>query len=807
MVTIAQLKEWRPEKLSSLADTLNGHRQKLTYLQEDIDDGRPPKSWIGGDAENARTEHQKLASDIYDDVAELTAVIEAIDLAQPEIANAKSMLETALSRAKGNGFEVSADGTVSDPDGQYHSRFEAEQAGEVMRGIADDISTALQKATDADSNLAEELSRANKGDIDATSNLTGMGSIEDMLRGMTPDQQVTYLTEHPEKLKGLAHTLPPEVQQKIADKIAPDFGDGDVDPKTVQVMAALEHESPFTKNLYDKVTPDQLQAVVNHLSDDAYPEGHVSSDADKKAVQEYKDFLTAAGAGFATYTKGTGEYAPPSNLVDTWTNAIENGEPGEGSALTLLLKAGGQNESYDKDFIAPLTDKVYDWERSQDGPVWAPRDRQPGLIDPFLTTDDHMFSNKGGYIYASDGMANLLGAMGHSPDGAQQFFSDDSGGVDQDKMKYLVTERTFSGDHQSDEGNGLGAALAAAGIGKDGHTAWNAEFTNDLFKTIADKSGTGDGHFIGIDYPDDKWHIWPGMNDDLGKLAGSYAHDVYDIVDSGASEGGATNLNISGGDLDKVLGEIGRGDKTGLETLGTALAVEGNERTDAAIHDWEKQHPGVPHTLAAATESNLATTLQGVGDSNGKVLGHVITEGIKVDVDDDKIAATRAEMTSKAIDVASGFIPGGGDVLGKAAGHLATSAFDVTKDQAIDQLKNAVASAPDATSGQYISDSRGLEDSVKFNMVNQLVQNGYVKDVPDSLLVDGPHGKMLNPDLYDANGVDGIGSKGQYTDAQLAQMRKDWNYFTEKSPDHNLIDGVTSQAMDGFDRELNKAGS
>lgn len=800
MVTIAQLKSWKPDGLVSLADTLNVHRRELTYLQDEVDDGKPPKSWIGGDASAATNQHNRLASDIYDNVAELVGVINALDVAGPDLKAAKELLENALHRAKGEGFDVSPTGVVTSSK-EYEDQAKADAASDKMRQIADDIADAITRATQADTDLAAALNRAQADKFDTTGNLGSM-SIETDLRSMSPQEQASYLMDHPDLLKAMGPTLAPEIQELIADKAASDFEDHDVSPKTVEAIAALSKEPAFAKKLFDQVSLEDLEGAVKHINDEAYPNGQVSSRADDEDVKAYKEFLSATGAAYATYTKGTGEYAPPSDLVDKWESAITSGDDGQAAALTLLLRAGGNTESYDPDFIGDLSNRIYDWERSQDGPVWRHRD-DDGVINPFLTKDDKLFSSDPGYRYASDGMANLLGAMGNTPEAAEKFFSTSDGGVDQGKIKYLVTERTFSMDHRSDEGEGLGAAIAAAGIGEDGHTKWNADFTSDVFEAIADKSGTGDS---GINPLDDVWHVWPGMTDDLGTLAGSYAHDVYDLVDSGATDGSETSLDISSGDLDKVIGEIGRGDKTGLETLNAAIAVEGNARTDEAIRQWEEEHPGTPFTLQAATESNLGTALEGVADSNGKVLGHIIDQGIRVDVADEDLAKTRAEYASKAIDVAAGFVPGAGDVLGESAGHVAKSTFDLGKGEVISQLKSAVGEAPPATSGEYISNSRGVGESVKWSMVDRLIQNGYVKDVPDSLLVEGPDGtRMLNPGLYDSDRLDSVGKKGEYTEEQLSQMKRDWNYFTQKHPDHNLIDGVTSQALDAVDRELNKA--
>jgi hypothetical protein len=105
-----------------------------------------------------------------------------------------------------------------------------------------------------------------------------------------------------------------------------------------------------------------------------------------------------------------------------------------------------------------------------------------------------------------------------------------------------------------------------------------------------------------------------------------------------------------------------------------------------------------------------------------------------------------------------------------------------------------------------------MPDQIRYNMVNQLINNGYLADaqgnstVPDSLLVEGPNGtRVLNPTLYDADGIEGIGEKDEYTSAQQAQMRADWVEFTKHHPDANRLLGITAQGLDAFDRELNKS--
>lgn len=172
---------------------------------------------------------------------------------------------------------------------------------------------------------------------------------------------------------------------------------------------------------------------------------------------------------------------------------------------------------------------------------------------------------------------------------------------------------------------------------------------------------------------------------------------------------------------------------------------------------------------------------------------------------------------SKAVDIAGGFIPGAGSVLGQGAGHLATSSYDLAKGQGLDLLKQTVGTAPDATADQYRQQSRdATENALEYNTINQLIRAGYLGDqdpggeeqpgIPPSLLVDGPNGtQVVNPDLYDADGIEEIGEEGDYTAAEIEQMREDWNAWLDPTNNvRNITEGIVSQAQDGFDRELNK---
>ena len=840
-VTIAELLSWEPGDLGDVADQLNKSRKTLVDLQDEIDATKPPADWHSDAGNAARSAHRTLKLDLNDMTAEVAKVVLGLDVASTNLARAKTDLQGQLDHARtlkctvdhGSG-QVTPPSEEDDPDG------EVTQAQ--VNAVAQGISEALTDAANADADLAGVLKAAQKDQIDGgkgsladanalTVALAGTGAKEEYykqtLGKMSAAEQKQWIKDHAKKLPPeAAAAVKKEVQEDLAREMAQDIHNGGVlGDRSVKVMAFLSHQQPFAHQFYSEVSPEEIAKQVRAYNDDTYPNGYQSDHADDGDEQAYRDFLSAAGATLATYTKGTGTYAPPGDLTDRYFDAITADEDGQGAALTLLLRAGGAHDSYEPRFLSDLTGKVYDWERDQNGPVWGPRDDEL-TVNPFGTDDDH-------YRYATDGLANLLGAMEKSPDAAQKFFyegyPDHDLGAENDRLKYLVTERTFSSDKFSDEGDGLGKALEAAAVGDrddeplfgaDGVSKrdFSADFTSDLFKTIADKSGTGDGHLGPIDYPDDKWHIWSGMGDELGNIGAGYSSDVYDIV-AGNPHPGPGHLDLGGDDFDKVLGEIGRGDKKGIETLSAGLMIEGNHRLDGAIAQYQTEHPGQPVTMEALSSGGLAEALRGVGGTNGEVVGHVLDKSVLVDIDDDKIQETRDAYVAKAVDVAGGFVPGAGTVLGEGASEISKSAYDLGKSEGLDLLKDQLSGSDSATSDTYVQGQRSsLDDGLKYNTINQLIRNGYFGDqhpgvpggdhtspIPESLLVDGGNGqRVLNPGLYDADGVDSIGKEGQYTPAEVAQMKKDWYDFNQ-STELNQAQGVASASQDGFDRELNQS--
>lgn len=174
MVSINELLDWDPAGLGEAADSLTITRRALVDLQDEIDGGRPPSSWIAGSASAAHREHERLRTRLLDLTAEVADVAVNLDDAQARILTAKNALQDALSDASIEGFVVNrASGSVSDP-GTYEDVVERDLAARRLRSIVADIDAALMRAQEADADLAAAMTSAARGRTDG-----GTGSLAD----------------------------------------------------------------------------------------------------------------------------------------------------------------------------------------------------------------------------------------------------------------------------------------------------------------------------------------------------------------------------------------------------------------------------------------------------------------------------------------------------------------------------------------------------------------------------------------------------------------------------------------------------
>lgn len=797
MVTIAQLQSWSPATLSAVADVLIKRKRGLEDLQDEIDAAKPPASWQQGNSAAARTQHTMLRDRLNDMAAEVARVAAEYDIAAAEIKAAKADLEQWLETARAKGYDVSSEGgdvVVRDPTppvvgGRGAPSVPVEPVtGPTPEEVATGLAAALKRAQAADSALARALSAAHLGTVDG-----GTGSVADAgVRGqgaaMTLQEQIDYVRT--------ADGIPPEVmkyisseaQQALADEVAGDIHGEEHDPDrgTVTILQNLQGQAPFAHRLFTTVSADEFADTIDEMSAGAYPVGGRGAVSVTPISRDlYKDFLNAAGATLATYTKGEGAYAPPADFADRFFNEIvDDGNHENAAALTLLVRAGGEQTSFDPAFLRDVTGQVYEWERDHDGdPVWGPRDS--GIRDP----------NREGTAYsggsAKDGLANLLGGMQHTPKAAQDFFTGNYDGSSEsldERMDYLVgggDGRTWDASDGSDEGDGLGRALEAATVGEATRTPVGDDIASKFLQNVAKYGGETDGMV------DDKWHIGPGMTDSLGTILSGYTSDVYEEISGGSME----HLDLghdSREDLAQILAELGRPqDKSGLETLTAAMVLQSRAEYGNQILSMNDH---------STLESLLTGGLDGRQQTSGDVLGQFLNDSLKMASEDDQTDAARAAMISKAIDVTAGFIPGAGDILGEGASHLAKATLDTMTSETIEALKNGVEVAPDTDA--YLDGAvDGLQKKLEYHALDTLIQYGYLDPgrseqydlppFPDEVLTgDPPH---LDPRLFDRDGDDIDTSGMSAAERQrIETMRDKWDTYCDNPSFDSVVRKLTA---------------
>lgn len=727
MVSMSELQSWEPGALTSVADALSRRKRALEDLQNEMTSGKPPASWRDNDNSGpANAKYGRLHDALNDLAAEVARVMGALDVASTEIKAAKEELIHWQHTAKGQSYHVTEQGgSVSVEPPKDSNTSMVVQTGPSPQQVADGIGDALKKANEADAELTRAMTAADHGNVDGGSGSIAAAESKGLGGVMSVQEQINYCKNY--KLKpGDIAMISPQAQKALADQAANsihsynhpgEYQHPTMSPETVRIMQNLQGGQAFAHELFAKESPHEMAQAIEGLNAETGPGGNTPDSI-------YKGFLDASGTALATYTKATDAYAPPGGvdkLEHEWFGAItSSSNPQDGAALSLMIKSGGHETSFNQPFIRNLTGDVYEWERHQPAGVWGSRDPHgmgvTGLTDP----------NTG--VSASDGLANLLGGMEHSPQAAQDFFQGNYPGSTQDltqRMDYLVggpNGRTWDAGDFSDDGQGLGRALQAACVGEAHRTVAGTQIADHLFANIA-KYGGQPNTLHGFN---DKWHVGPNMTDNLGVIASGYKDDLYKLM-SHQTAGNpvvsphrlSDHLSINEQQLNTVLAEIGNShSKAGLETLATSMQIECRQHNLAFLQGWQG-----PHTLAAITNDDGYTGLQG---TNQDVMAHLVNQGSKLWSDTDHAAAERAAVISKAVDVASNFVPGGGAVM-PTAHELTQSAYDAGTSQAIDQIHKAVTAPPSTSAVSYVQHAEAtLPNQMQNNAISDLYRTGFL---------------------------------------------------------------------------------
>ncbi len=617
------------------------------------------------------------------------------------------------------------------------------------------------------------------------------------IEDMDPAEQADYIREHVQDAPpDLVDHIPPETAEKLADYTADDLTSDDardVDADTVALLALLNTSAAYNSKLFSRVSPNQIADTVRSLSDRIYSAGGTqrsANDPDFVADNEmYDGLLDELGESFANYTKQTGADEPPADLVDRWYGAITDTtrNPENAAALTMLIRHGGEQTSFDDRFLGDLTSKVYEWERNQGGdPVWGPANEALGdgyyIRDPQLSGEgaDRTAVGMSGF----DGLANLLGGMENTPGAAERFFSDggtttfDSpkDGVDDvevnDRLHYLLMQREWP----TDDGDGFGEALAGATThsrndGPSGQAA--AQLAGQSAFMIGQSVGENES-FWNVDGTDG-WQIPTGMRDSVGEMMASYIPDVNRAANTNgegdpaslgfihAVDGKPTGMALSGDDLDAILNSLGEGDdKTGLQYVAAAAYAHHDQQIGQAMDSAVMPDGSKPRTVADLENALIpdghggTRSFQEVFGSEssfgGNTMATILEQGFKGGKADEAIDQAGREALGKAFGAATSFIPTPANAI---AGTITSEGLSYLGDQLSNQ--------PDSVTDAWAEDADSqLAHSLRFSTYDHLLRNDLISvggpgGLPEDAVITDPDGtRRVDPALYASDSDSGV---------------------------------------------------
>ncbi|MGH3913676.1 MAG: alpha/beta hydrolase [Pseudonocardiaceae bacterium] len=171
MVSIGDIRTWRPADLDHAFDDLSARRDTLIGLDDELAAARAPGGWIGAAADAATAAHDGLSERARRIVAGISAVRRATGETADAVLSIQRALGEAEDLARAYGFAVSDSGTVTDVNppavaDPAQARDVARERARVQAEVVDRLEQLLRRADDVDADFAAILRRAAHGEID-----------------------------------------------------------------------------------------------------------------------------------------------------------------------------------------------------------------------------------------------------------------------------------------------------------------------------------------------------------------------------------------------------------------------------------------------------------------------------------------------------------------------------------------------------------------------------------------------------------------------------------------------------------------
>lgn len=675
MVSIDQLQSWNPDQLGRVADELHTRRGALTDLAGEVTAGRPPASWVGGASVYAEQDHDDLARRLTDQVAELNMVISSIDTASGAVRSAKDMLEDALARASSNGCTVSPDGRVESTR-TYDDEDERADAQRVVDEIAQAITDALTAATDADNELAAGLRSAHNEDVHASGGL-GDQTLPDALRGLTTDEQVEYLLDHPDladvMIPSLPDALKDDLGRGLSDLVDSEVNDRD-DPVDAEeaarlsaVLDAYGGDSGIARSMFDDLGADGTVATMHSL------EERLRLGGDEQAVRDLANDLRGT-LGVASHDPQFDNSGFGRELVLAATGRDEEIREAYDERYPYVTSANGAgvlsfllgNHSLDGDLVEAAAVELDDWERNG---------------DEYLTAEHWYRETSSGYLndgsYPNDPMATALGNLGSHPDNAYSFLTDDEA-----RQEYYFQERNWEADGFE------GVTQLVEGVGTDAdihedHATEQAGIVSNFLHGLAsnesfsvENAEAGSPHLAEV-----LKHYTPAVDNALLNPTTMTDAGVHSFEALGLGEL-QDQPRILNGDLDELM-------QVAVSTEDGAISV-----AEGIGAYQQSQINGLAAELALDPDDpGLRGNMRGVLENTSALRGFAEYSVGEVDIAAAEARDARVQAFSDLIGEAAGLVPLPGAGL---AGEAVSFAWEQGVDLGTDALTEAYGNSADA---------------------------------------------------------------------------------------------------------------
>lgn len=774
MVTIDQLKQWDADRLGRVADELHDRRSALTDLADEVTAGRPPASWVGGASVYAEQDHDRLANQLTDQVAELNMVISALDTASGSVRSARTMLDDALSRASSNGCTVSADGSVRSTE-TFDDEDERDDAQEVVDQIAQAIGDALSRAADADIDLAASLRSASGSDVDASGGL-GDQTLPDALRGKTTDEQVDYLLAHPDLADIFMPSLPGPLKEELGQGISDTLDstvnntDGDLDQEDVDRLSTLldayGSDSDVAAALYDDLGADGTVATLGSIESYLYVGGGGDPDRLHGLADDLRRTLESAGRDpqfdNRTFGEDLAKYAT-HQLDDDQRDAFEDRYPyfsGNGASILTYLMSDHQ---LDGDLVEGTASQLDDFERNlgqDEAQAWYGHTGHSMLT----TTEEGWYD---------DPMAAALGNLGDHPENGYHFLTEDP-----DRQEYYFQDR----DSRADGYAGVAQLLDGVGTDPDvlaAHPQETAGIVSTGMHGLAsnDDFGVDDAKPASPYIADLMKHYMPAVDNALLVPTGpDSGPGVQDLPNEYLGDFKDYPIFLKG-DLDDLM-QVAVSTDDGATSIAEGIGGYQQAQINSVAADLAA-HPDDPQKI---------NELRNVLENTAGLRGYAEYSVGEVEIEDAQDHDARVQAFSDLVGEAAGLVPLPGSGL---AGDALSALWDQGVDLGTGALSDAYGNQTDTVEANAESRAEVGSTYVKVDAFLALAEAGVIpeSEVPDMWFDDS--GNLISraeiPDgqlgSYGQSAGDGVNNYATNHDLSSAYKDAFIDYYKPTSGD------------------------